>query len=387
MRMGTLIELATKYGVTLPSFKEEELRAKVFPPAGYRDLAEYLVGFQYLCAVMQKPEALERVAFECALDHYSENVFYVESRFAPQLHASLDFSLLDVIRAVDKGFKAAQEKINSSAEVKSGEKPAFHYGILVCAMRKFTPEYSTYFRQFFALHAGLAPKRVMQLASLAAAHAAVEARNIGLKVVGFDIAGEEKGYPAKYHHEAIQFCQENFLSITIHAGEAYGPESILQAVTELQADRIGHGFYLFDPSAIADPEILDKELFVKRLINYVSSRRICVEVCLTSNQHTHPELKDLKKHPFKLMLDNRVAVSLCVDNRLVSNSTNTNELQRAVTTFDMTPDQIYSVVLQGFKKSFFPGTFKEKLDYLDSIINYYRKVEQKFGVKRALREM
>ena len=95
------------------------------------------------------------------------------------------------------------------------------------------------------------------MASLDAARAAVLARDtLGLQVVGFDLAGEEAGYPASAHKEAFEYAHKHFLKRTVHAGEAYGPESIFQAITDLHADRIGHGTYLLE--ARRDPRPGDR---------------------------------------------------------------------------------------------------------------------------------
>src|SRR5439155_17802530 len=144
------------------------------------------------------------------------------------------------------------------------------YGIIACALRMFRTGFSEYYTNLLASHKFAPAKEVFGLASLELARAAVIARDeYDLPVVGFDLAGEEAGYPADDHTAAFQYVHKNFLMKTVHAGEAYGPESIFQAITDLHADRIGHGTYLLDPEAIRDPAIRDKERYVAQLGQYI----------------------------------------------------------------------------------------------------------------------
>ena len=125
LRVPTLIELARKGKVKLPSYSEAGLRKLDFKKA-YKNLPEYLHGFAYTCAVLRDAENLERVAFEFAQDNMAENVRYVEVRFAPQLHAWEKLSTAEAVRAVDRGMGAAAKKHNSSAAVRSGKELPFH---------------------------------------------------------------------------------------------------------------------------------------------------------------------------------------------------------------------------------------------------------------------
>ena len=148
----------------------------------------------------------------------------------------------------------------------------------------FTADFSRYYDTLFAAHPYTRPKNLYAMASVDLARAAVLARDtLGLQVVGFDLAGEEAGYPASAHKAAFELAHKHFLKRTVHAGEAYGPESIFQAITDLHADRIGHGTYLLEADQIQDPEIEDREHYVDMLGNYIADRRITLEVCLTSN--------------------------------------------------------------------------------------------------------
>lgn len=169
-------------------------------------------------------------------------------------------------------------------------------------------------------------------------------------------------------------AQRNFIKKTVHAGEAYGPESIYQAITELGADRIGHGTSLFNPDAISDPEILDRERYVDDLVQFIADRRITLEVCLTSNMQTDPSLERLEDHPFRHMVDNRLSCSICTDNRTVSHTTVTDEVFKAVSAFDLSMRELKNLIVYGFKRSFFPGTYREKRDYVRKCMEYFERV-------------
>lgn len=380
LRIETLIELAAEAGVELPSRTVEGLKETVFKDK-YNDLGEYLQGFFYTGAVMQTPESLERISYELAVDNINEGVKYIEVRFAPQLHQREDFGIIDVLKAVDKGLKKAQTETNNTPEVSSGKMPQFEYGIISCAMRMFDYGFSAYFDDLLNVHKYSDRKWIFSLASQELVRASVDARdNYEIPVVGFDLAGMEKGYPAVDHKYAYNLAHKSFLKKTVHAGEAYGPESIFQAITELHADRIGHGLHLFDWDLIQDPDIEDKEDYVSDLAQYIADRRITIEVCLTSNMQTNPEYKTLEDHPFRKMKDARLSMSFCTDNRTVSCTTVTDEIFKAVNTFDISHKELRDIVVYGFKRSFFPGSYLRKRRYVRTVLNYYDEIEKKFGI-------
>ena len=371
LRLTSLIELARERKVPLPSETSEGLQALVFR-SRYANLAEYLEGFRYTVAVLQDAEALERAAFELAEDCQADGVRYVEVRFAPQLHVRPGFELPDVVRAVDRGLRRAASAFNARSEVTGGGAPRFAAGILLCAMRFFSPEFSQGFRRFFDAMPEASEREIQQAASLEVARAAARLRNEeGLLVVGIDLAGQEKGYPAEDHRKAYQIAHESFLGKTVHAGEDYGPESIFQAIGDLHADRIGHGTWLFDDTKITSPRIRDRKRYVEDLAEFISDKRITIEVCLTSNQQTVPELAaDLRQHPFAEMRRRRLSTTFCTDNRLVSDTTVSHEIARAVEAFGLTPQEVRDILIYGFKRSFFPGTYLEKRKYVRQVINF-----------------
>jgi adenosine deaminase len=371
LRLSTLVELARARKVPLPSETPEGLEALVFRPR-YRDLSEYLEGFRYTVAVLQDEEALERTAFELAEDCQAEGVRYLEVRFAPQLHVQPGFDIPAVVAAVDRGLRRATKACNRRREIASGAEPPFAAGIILCALRFFRPEFSVGFQRVFAALPEAPHREVYAAAGLEVARAAARLRREeGLQVVGIDLAGQEKGYPAQGHRKAYQIAHQAFLGKTVHAGEDYGPESIFQAIGDLHADRIGHGTWLFDETKIQNPRISDPRRYVEDLAEYIADKRVTIEVCLTSNQQTVPDLaSDLRKHPFGEMRRRRLSTTFCTDNRLVSHTTVSHEIERAIEAFDLTDREVRDILIYGFKRSFFPGTYLEKRAYVRQVIDF-----------------
>lgn len=378
LRLNTLIELAKAAKVPLPSETESGLKELVFKEK-YQDLPDYLRGFGLTCAVLQTPENLERVAYELAVDSMAENVRYIEVRYAPQLHIRPGFTVEEVIECVNRGLARAQQEHNTTAAVKDGSDIPFHYGIITCAMRFFNRHMSAYYAQLFDVLPHTPAKEVMAIASLEMARAAARlAHAKGIPVVGFDLAGAEAGFPAIDHKEAYQYAHVHFLKKTVHAGEAYGPESIFQAITECHADRIGHGTFLFAADKIKDPAIKDPEYYVRCLVEHVASRRITLEVCPTSNLQTIPAITSVAEHPLRKMLEASLSVSICTDNRLVSQTSVTRELELVCSQLPVTPAQLRNIILAGFKGSFFPGPYSEKRALVRQVINRYEALEKQY---------
>jgi len=375
LRLRTLIELAGERKVALPSATEAGLRELVFRPR-YRSLQEYLEGFRYTVAVLTDGESLERTAYELAQDCQEEGLRYLEVRFAPQLHVRSGFEVEDVVRAVDRGLRRASSEFNQRSEVVSGEEPRFVAGIILCALRFFNANFSPGYRRFFEALPEAPRSEVYAAASVEVARSAARLRrDEGLLVVGIDLAGQEQGYPADDHRVAYQVAHESFLGKTVHAGEDYGPESIFQAIGDLHADRVGHGTWLLDETKIHDPRITDRKAYVESLAQFIADKRITIEVCLSSNQQTVPELADdLAKHPFGEMRKRRLSTTFCTDNRLVTDTTVSREISRAVEAFSLTSREVRDMLIYGFKRSFFPGTYLEKREYVRQVIDYADRV-------------
>ena len=165
---------------------------------------------------------------------------------------------------------------------------------------------------------------------------------------------------------------------TVHSGEAYGPESIFQAITDCYANRIGHGTHLFDAGMIKDRKVKDKNAYVEALANYIASERIGVEVCLTSNLQTLPQITSVAKHPVREMIARGLSVSIATDNRLVSNTNVSKELELLVKNIPLTRKEFKNIIIAGFKGAFFPGTYIEKRHFVRQVINRYDELAKKY---------
>jgi adenosine deaminase len=359
--------MARSARVKLPSYEAAGLNELVFKPR-YADLTEYLAGFACTVAALQNPEHLERAACELAEDSHADGVRYIEVRFAPQLHITHMTGIGAVVRAVHAGLERARKKLNAGAD---GSDLPFEYGIILCAMRRFNRQMSPYYERVLNRGRSSTPRYSYARASLSLVKEAVKLRDAGLPIVGFDLAGEEAGYPAIHHKAAFQYAHRRFLRKTVHAGEAYGPESIFQAITECYANRIGHGTFLFSAEAIKHKSIRDKAGYIEQLAEYIANQRITIEVCPTSNLQTIPEFSTLKDHPIQKMVDHGLSVSVSTDNRLVSHTSVTNELRLCSQHLSLTGSQFRNLVLDGFKRSFFPASYLEKRAYVRRAIDLY----------------
>ena len=177
-----------------------------------------------------------------------------------------------------------------------------------------------------------------------------------------------------------QYVQKHFIRKTVHSGEAYGPESIFQAITECYANRIGHGTHLFSADMIKDRKVTDKQAYVDSLANYLASERIGVEVCLTSNLQTLPEIKSVKEHPITEMIKHGLPVTINTDNRLVSNTCVTKEMELLVRNVPLSPKDLKYLVSAGFKSGFFPGAYTEKRKFVRKVIDRYNALAKEYNI-------
>jgi adenosine deaminase len=378
VRVETIIDLSKNLKLSLPSNTVEGLNKLVFKDQ-YENLVEYLKGFGYVIPLMQSPENLERISYEFAIDNINEGVCYVETRFAPYFHVNDNQSIEQVLVSVNKGLNRAKNEYNQKPEVKAGKLPEFNYGIIACAMRFFCKGFSKFYDTFLDVHQYTNPNTIFSMASLELAKACVAIRDKhGIPIVAIDIAGPEAGNPPIHHKEAYRFAHTNFMGLTAHAGEAWGPESIYQAIAELYPERIGHGFSLFSQDQILDTTVKDKNLYIKRLVQYIAEREITIEVCLTSNLQTIPALKSIKNHPFAHMLDNKLSTAICTDNRTVSKTNATKEITLALQNFKWTEEKLQDVIMTGFEKSFYFGPYLEKREYLQKVAARYKAVAKEY---------
>lgn len=301
VRIQTLLDLAKKQNVELPSSDPKKLKKLLVPGLHCKSLVDYLRPFDIVLSVLQEEEALSQVAFELAEDAAKENTWYMEARYSPVLHTNKGLKVTKIVEAVLDGLHRAEKKYNIKT------------GIIVCGMRNIDPETSN------------------MIADLAIAY-----KNQG--VVGFDLAGAEENNPAKHHLEAFYRILNNNINSTAHAGEAYGPESIHQALHYCGAHRIGHGTRLKEDGD---------------LLNYVNDHRIPLEICVTSNIQTKAA-PSYEKHPLKFYYDYGLRVTINTDNRLISNTTLTKELWLAAKYANLNMEDLKTIIVAGFKSAFLP---------------------------------
>lgn len=313
LRVETILELAREQRVELPATDVEGLRAAIGCGNNFGTLVEYLRGFDITLRVLQQEESLQRTAFELAEDAHRENVRYMEVRYSPMLHTRQGLKLTKVVEAVLDGLRLARERYGIKTNV------------ILCGIRNISAE-SSY-----------------EMAELAVAY-----KNRG--VVGFDLAGAEAEFPAKDHKEAFQLVRDNNINTTIHAGEAYGPSSIAQAIHVCGAHRIGHGCRLREDGD---------------LLHYVNDHRIPLECCPSSNVQTGA-VKDLRTHPLKLYYDLGVRVTINTDNRMITDTSVSKELYLSHSEMGIPFDDIKRIIVAGFKSSFQP--FHERQSMLRRIV-------------------
>ena len=339
LRPKTVIELADEVKYSgLPTRDPRDLAQWFHQGANQGSLAKYLEGFTHTIAVMQTEEALQRVAYEQAEDLHGDGVVYFETRFAPVFHTRRGLTHQQVVSAVLKGLERARHDFGIRS------------GLIVCAMRNMT-------------------------VSLEMAELAVDFRERG--VVGFDLAGEEGGYPPKKHVDAFHYIQRENFNITIHAGEGFGKESIWQAIQYCGAHRIGHGTRLIDDITVVD----DKVVKLGDLAQYVLDKRIPLEICLLSNVHTGAT-PSLEQHPFKTLFKEKFRVTLNTDNRLMSNTTMTREFEAASETFGLTLDDFEKISINAMKSAFLP--YDQRCDLIYKTLKPgYAKVREKLAARHA----
>lgn len=336
VRPETIVELAREEGVKIPEDNPEELAQWFHRGASRKNLGLYLEGFAVTISIMQTKQALTRVARESIEDLAKDNVVYAEIRFAPVQHLEKGLNLESVVESVLQGLEQGKEKTG------------VEYGLILCAMRHQDAEMS------------------LEIAELAVAF-----RNRG--VVGFDIAGDEHGHPPKRHLEAFQFIRSRNFNITIHAGEAFGPESIWQAVQICGAQRIGHGTRLIEDMVVQGTRIEQ----LGSLAHYMRDKRIPFEMCLSSNIQTGAA-SSYDDHPFQLYYRNSFRALLCTDNRLMSNTTLGKEMGLAVKHFSFTLRDLEKLTINAMKSAFIHYDERIRLIY-DVLKPKFVKIREESG--------
>ena len=309
LRLDTIIDLARAQKVKLPTEDKGELFRLIFAGEVCNSLDDYLKAFDITLSVMQTEESLERAAFELAEDGWREGVRYIEVRYAPMLHTREGLRITTVVEAVLRGLRQAKRTYG------------IRYGLILCGIRTMSAD-----------------------SSLRMAELCVAFKNRG--VVGFDLAGSEVNNPAKLHRDAFQLILDNNINCTAHAGEAFGHESIAQAIHKCGAHRIGHGTRLIENGD---------------LLNYVNDHRIPLEVCPSSNIQTKAA-HGWETHPVDFFVDYGLRVTINTDNRLITDTTVSKELFLCARQYGWSLDTIKEILIAGFKSAFM--SYREKADLL-----------------------
>ncbi len=328
LRPATVVDLAFETGyVGLPTTDVGELARWFTLGADRKSLELYLETFTHTVAVMQTPDALARVAAECAEDLAADGVVYAEVRFAPELHVERGLTLDAVVAAVQAGFREGERRAAAAGN-------PIVVRTLITAMRQLA--------------------RSREIAELA-----VRWRDEG--VVGFDIAGPEAGYRPTRHLDAFDIVRHENFHITIHAGESFGPPSIWEALQFCGAERLGHGVHIVDDIEVRD----DGTVALGRLAAFVRDRRVPLEMCPTSNVHTGAATS-IETHPFDLLRRLRFRVTVNTDNRLMSDVTLSREFASLDAAFDLGIGEMEWLTINALKSAFAP--FDERLRLINEVV-------------------
>ncbi|TWE12048.1 adenosine deaminase [Rudaeicoccus suwonensis] len=325
LRPETIIEIARAEGYDgLPSYDPAELGRWFRDSADSGSLERYLETFDHSVAVMQTADALHRVASECAQDLAADGVVYAEVRYAPEQHLTGGLTLEEVVEAVNAGFRDGEKASGDRIVVRA----------LLTAMR----------------HAA----KSTEIAQLV-----VRYRDDG--VAGFDIAGAEAGYPPTRHLDAFEYLRRENAHFTIHAGEAFGLPSIWEAIQWCGAERLGHGVRIMDDITRDD----DGATSLGRLASYVRDRRIPLEMCPSSNLQTGAA-DSFATHPITELKDLRFRVTINTDNRLMSGTSMSREMQLLVDEAGWTTAALRWATINAMKSAFLP--FEERLALIEGVI-------------------
>ncbi len=328
LRPATVIELAREPGYAgLPTEDPVELGTWFRSGADRGSLELYLEGFTHTVGVMQTPDAIARVASECAQDLAADGIVYAEVRYAPELSTQGGLSLDGVMEAWLDGLETG-----ARAAAAAGDPIVIR--AIVTAMRQFA--------------------RSVEIAELS-----VRFRDQG--TVGFDIAGPEDGFPPSRHLDAFQLIHRANFHITIHAGEAFGLPSIWEALQWCGAERLGHGVRIVDDITVKP----DGEVEIGRLAQFVRDNRVPLEMCPTSNVGTGA-VESIEQHPIDLLRRLRYRVTVNTDNRLMSGVSLSDEFDTLARTFGIGLDEMQWLSTNAMKSSFL--AFDERLRLINGVI-------------------
>lgn len=308
LRPETVIDIAKKEGIDLPSNDITAIKNMLTAPLECTSLDEYLERFEIPVAVMQSKESIKRVTYELLEDSAKENIKYIEIRFAPLHHVKKGLTIDEVIESVLSGIRDAEEKFDIKAN-----------SILSCL--KTLPVQSV----FDVIEGGK--------------------KFLGKGVVAIDLAGAEREGFSKQFIEPISLARSYGYRVTIHAGENGIGKNVLEAVELLGAERIGHGVFIKD-CAEAYKIVKDKE--------------IVLEMCPTSNIQTKA-VKTLGEHPVFDFHKDGIKVTVNTDNRTVSDTDLTNEFNIVSNQFNLTYEDFKTIYHNSIEASFADLETKEAL--------------------------
>ena len=338
LRASTIIELAAEIGLQLPAKDADSLDQWFVDSANSGNLVDYLKTFDVTCAVMQSAKNLTRIAHEFVLDLAADGVIYGEIRWAPEQHLKGGLTLDQAVEAVQDGLESgAAEVAKRGGQIRTGQ--------ILDAMRHTDQ-------------------------SLEIAKLAVRFREDG--VVGFDIAGPELGFPPANHKAAFDYLANQLMPVTVHAGEADGIGSIHDAIVSGRALRLGHGARLIEDVNWSGTEGETFFVTLGSVAEWVLDRGIALELCPSSNMQTGV-LEDLglenelEEHPFAVLYDLGFKVTVSPDNRLMSNTSITNELELLVDTFDYELEDLQQFQLNAAEATFQAADDREEL--VEQILN------------------
>jgi len=327
LRPQTIIDIAQEIGYTaLPTHDATELATWFRESCDSGSLVRYLETFSHTIAVMQRREDIVRVARECALDLARDGVVYAEVRGAPELFTNKGLTMSDVVEATLEGFEIGMKEA-------AAEGHTIVVRSLLCGMRQ--------------------NKNSQEVAELV-----VKYRDKG--VVGFDIAGPEDGFPPSDQKDTFDYLRKEDAHFTIHAGEAYGIPSIWEAIQICGAERLGHGVRIID-----DIDFSGSEPKLGLLASYVRDRRIPLELCPTSNLQTGAAAS-YAEHPIGVLAKLRFRITLNTDNRLMSQTSMSFEMEEAVKAFNWDFAELQRVTINAMKSAFIP--YPERLKIIDQVI-------------------
>lgn len=310
LRPGTVLEEAAKVGHELPANDAESLGRWFYEAADSGSLERYLETFDHTVAVMQTTEQLRRVAREFVEDQAADGVIHAEARWAPEQHLAGGLRLAEAVAAVRDGLAEGIGAAGAAGHQISARQ-------IITAMRHV-------------------PEPSVDIAELAVAYR-------DDSVCGFDIAGAEAGFPPSRFLESFDYLRRNNFEFTIHAGEAWGPSSIWEAVQLCGASRIGHGVRLV--------EDLRADGTLGELAQYVLNRRIPLELCPSSNLQTGV-CSRIEDHPFGVLAASGFRVTVNCDNRLMSATTLSREFHLLSEAFGYGIEDLHKFSLNAAKSAF-----------------------------------